>query len=126
MREVALRYIVRGRIFTRGQSDRWALRGVTFVEDSAAPVAPVVQVSEPGSPSREPAPRIAGTVLSDQAAAGQNVVADAIRYVRLGEARALAEGLGDQRRHRSELCLWSPHGLGLGNWHASAGLGRRP
>ena len=30
VRDVALRYIVRGRIFTRGQSDRWALRGVTF------------------------------------------------------------------------------------------------
>jgi lipopolysaccharide transport system ATP-binding protein len=27
---VALRYMVRGRIFSRGRSDRWALRGVTF------------------------------------------------------------------------------------------------
>jgi len=30
VRDVALRYIVRGRIFTRGRSDRWALRGVSF------------------------------------------------------------------------------------------------
>jgi lipopolysaccharide transport system ATP-binding protein len=29
-RDVAVRYIVRGRIFTRGRSDRWALGGVTF------------------------------------------------------------------------------------------------
>ena len=30
VRDVAVRYIVRGRIFTRGRSDRWALRGVSF------------------------------------------------------------------------------------------------
>jgi lipopolysaccharide transport system ATP-binding protein len=30
VRDVAVRYIVRGRIFTRGRSDRWALRGVDF------------------------------------------------------------------------------------------------
>jgi len=30
VRDVALRYIVRGRIFTRGRSDRWALRGLSF------------------------------------------------------------------------------------------------
>jgi len=30
VRDAALRYIVRGRIFTRGRSDRWALRGVSF------------------------------------------------------------------------------------------------
>lgn len=30
VRDVALRYIVRGRIFTRGRGDRWALRGVSF------------------------------------------------------------------------------------------------
>lgn len=30
VRDVALRYFVRGRIFTRGRSDRWALRGVSF------------------------------------------------------------------------------------------------
>ncbi len=30
IRDVAVRYIVRGRIFTRGRSDRWALRGVSF------------------------------------------------------------------------------------------------
>jgi lipopolysaccharide transport system ATP-binding protein len=30
VRDVALRYVVRGRIFSRGRSDRWALRGVTF------------------------------------------------------------------------------------------------
>lgn len=28
--DVALRYLVRGRIFARGRSDRWALRGVSF------------------------------------------------------------------------------------------------
>jgi lipopolysaccharide transport system ATP-binding protein len=30
VRDVAVRYIVRGRIFTRGRSDRWALGGVSF------------------------------------------------------------------------------------------------
>jgi branched-chain amino acid transport system ATP-binding protein len=30
LRDVAVRYIVRGRIFTRGRSDRWALGGVSF------------------------------------------------------------------------------------------------
>jgi len=30
VRDVALRYIVRGRIFARGRCDRWALRGVSF------------------------------------------------------------------------------------------------
>jgi lipopolysaccharide transport system ATP-binding protein len=30
VRDVAVRYIIRGRIFTRGRSDRWALGGVSF------------------------------------------------------------------------------------------------
>ncbi len=30
VRDVAVRYLVRGRIFTRGRSDRWALGGVSF------------------------------------------------------------------------------------------------
>lgn len=30
VRDVAVRYLVRGRLLSRGRSDRWALRGVTF------------------------------------------------------------------------------------------------
>jgi lipopolysaccharide transport system ATP-binding protein len=33
VREVAVRYLIRGRIFTRGRTQRWALRGVSFDVD---------------------------------------------------------------------------------------------